>query len=197
MPMSRILAGLCAIVALCTMPFTPAHAGGITGLTRWLDRIDLVRHISFERPTLAPFSYVMFCQRTPEDCRGGATALIAMTPRARQAIEAVNRAVNAAIAPRYDRSDVWTADATTGDCEDYALTKRRALIAAGFPASALSMAVARTRSGEGHAVLVARTSAGDFVLDNRHGALREWHRTDLSILKMASSANPRIWYAVR
>jgi predicted transglutaminase-like cysteine proteinase len=53
-----------------------------------------------------------------------------------------------------------------GDCEDYALEKRRRLVAAGVPASALSMAVAVTARGEVHAVLVVRFQSGDWVLDN-------------------------------
>ncbi len=53
-----------------------------------------------------------------------------------------------------------------GDCEDYALEKRRRLIAAGVPAQALSMAVVVTRRGEGHAVLVVSLEDGDVVLDN-------------------------------
>ncbi len=53
-----------------------------------------------------------------------------------------------------------------GDCEDYALEKRRRLIAAGVPASAMSMAVAVTARGETHAVLVVSFQSGDWVLDN-------------------------------
>ncbi len=53
-----------------------------------------------------------------------------------------------------------------GDCEDYALEKRRRLIEAGVPAQALSMAVAVTKRGERHAVLVVAFEAGDVVLDN-------------------------------
>ena len=53
-----------------------------------------------------------------------------------------------------------------GDCEDYALEKRRRLIAAGVPEQALSMAVAVTARGESHAVLVVRFESGDWVLDN-------------------------------
>jgi predicted transglutaminase-like cysteine proteinase len=53
-----------------------------------------------------------------------------------------------------------------GDCEDYALEKRRRLIAAGVPAEALSMAVVVTGRGESHAVLVATVENGDIVLDN-------------------------------
>jgi predicted transglutaminase-like cysteine proteinase len=53
-----------------------------------------------------------------------------------------------------------------GDCEDYALEKRRRLIAAGVPAEAMSMAVAITARGEAHAVLLVRFESGDWVLDN-------------------------------
>jgi predicted transglutaminase-like cysteine proteinase len=53
-----------------------------------------------------------------------------------------------------------------GDCEDYALEKRRRLIAAGVPESALSLAVAITARGEGHAVLMISLKSGDVVLDN-------------------------------
>lgn len=53
-----------------------------------------------------------------------------------------------------------------GDCEDYALEKRRRLIEAGVPAAALSMAVAVTARGESHAVLVVAFEQGDWVLDN-------------------------------
>ena len=53
-----------------------------------------------------------------------------------------------------------------GDCEDYALEKRRRLIAAGIPAEALSMAVVVTHRGERHAVLIVAFEAGDMVLDN-------------------------------
>jgi predicted transglutaminase-like cysteine proteinase len=53
-----------------------------------------------------------------------------------------------------------------GDCEDYALEKRRRLIAAGVPTQALSMAVAVTARGESHAVLIVSMESGDVVLDN-------------------------------
>lgn len=53
-----------------------------------------------------------------------------------------------------------------GDCEDYALEKRRQLIDAGVPESALSLAVAVTARGEAHAVLMISLKSGDWVLDN-------------------------------
>ena len=196
MPTLTSFAKLCAVALLCAATTVPAQAAGIGGLGRSIGGIDAVKRISMQRPTLAPFSYVMFCQQNPDDCRSGATDVITMTPSARRTLATINRHVNRSIKPRSDRTDVWSADPARGDCEDYALTKRRALIRAGLPASALLMAVARTRYGEGHAVLVARTTTGDLVLDNRSNVLREWYRTDLSWQKIASGENPRLWYAV-
>jgi len=53
-----------------------------------------------------------------------------------------------------------------GDCEDYALEKRRRLIEAGVPAESLSMAVAVAARGSRRAVLVVSFESGDWVLDN-------------------------------
>src|SRR5690606_7936840 len=88
-------------------------------------------------------------------------------------LKRVNARVNAAIQPRNDGgADVWNASATSGDCEDYVLAKRRALIKAGIPASSLRIAYVKTRKGVGHAILVVRTSKGDFVLDNLNKSVR-------------------------
>jgi len=49
-----------------------------------------------------------------------------------------------------------------GDCEDYALLKRKLLLQAARPRPALLITVARDRNGDGHAVLtVKRQSQGD------------------------------------
>ena len=53
-----------------------------------------------------------------------------------------------------------------GDCEDYVLAKRKALIAQGVPAAALSIAIVKTSWGESHAVLLLAADGDEFVLDN-------------------------------
>ena len=71
----------------------------------------------------------------------------------------VNREVNAAMDYRAEPDDVWGAGS---DCEDFAVRKLEALLAAGVPRGALRLAIARL-DGRGHAVLVV----GDtWVLDN-------------------------------
>jgi predicted transglutaminase-like cysteine proteinase len=91
-------------------------------------------------------------------------------------INAINREVNKDVHKAtdfdlYGLLEYWSLPRVVngkmyGDCEDYALEKRRRLIAAGVPESALSMAVAVTARGETHAVLVVSFESGDWVLDN-------------------------------
>jgi predicted transglutaminase-like cysteine proteinase len=51
-------------------------------------------------------------------------------------------------------------------CKDYVLVKRRKLIEAGVPRESLLIAIVWTAQEQGHAVLIAHTDRGDFVLDN-------------------------------
>lgn len=145
-------------------------------------------------PTMAPFAFIRYCVANPAACRASEQRIIAWTPQNRALVAAVNYRVNRSIVPMNDAGeDVWQANVVAGDCEDFVLTKRQALLEAGLPASALRIAVATTASGEGHAVLVVKTSAGDFVLDNRFNRMLAWHNTDLHFIKIASAENPRLW----
>jgi len=151
-----------------------------------------VRPSKVERQA-APLAYQLFCLKSPRDCRAGASGSIRLTAAKQAMLARINRQVNRSMRPVYDKGvDRWSADTRSGDCEDFALTKRRHLIKAGFPAGALRMAVARTGWGEGHAVLVVHTSTGDYVLDNRTDSIKTWRQTDLKLIKMAS-ANPLRW----
>lgn len=82
----------------------------------------------------------------------------------------------------YHVADYWNApdlhDGVRGDCEDFALEKRRLLIQQGVPAAAMSIAIVRTRLGEDHAVLVVSTYQGDYVLDNLQYDIRPWRKAN-------------------
>jgi predicted transglutaminase-like cysteine proteinase len=68
---------------------------------------------------------------------------------------------------QYGREDVWVLPTSgMGDCEDFAMLKRKMLIERGWPASALSISVGATAQGEAHAVLLVATAQGQYVLDN-------------------------------
>lgn len=99
----------------------------------------------------------------------------------------INSRINTTLQPRSDMEvhglfDVWSlplsAGLTYGDCEDFALEKRAALINAGVPASALSMAVVYTPTLQTHAVLVLTTDQGEYVLDSLAPAILPWAQTD-------------------
>ncbi len=154
-------------------------------------------------PALAPLGHVVFCLANPAECRRPMrrAGRIAVSPARLAALSAVNEAVNAAIRPRPDPrrgglADTWSLAPDAGDCEDFAITKRHALIAQGWPASQLRIATGITASGDGHAVLVVRTRRGDLVLDSRTAAIRPWWATGLRWVSMQSGAAPQAWKAI-
>ena len=136
----------------------------------------------------APIGLIVFCMQQPEYCRGGGAEQLRLTSDIMNKLQRINHSVNRGIHPRSDKGDVWSVNVSYGDCEDYALTKRAKLIASGLPASALRMATVRTRTGEGHAVLVVRTDKGDYVLDNLSGEVKAWNRTGLRWIAMSGAS---------
>jgi len=84
----------------------------------------------------------------------------------------VNSSVNSQITyttdlQQFGKAEHWEATETLGDCEDYALRKRKVLLDKGVPLSALRLATCWTETNEYHAVLIVVTPNGDYVLDNR------------------------------
>lgn len=147
-----------------------------------------------------PFGFIEFCLSHVRDCSGGTDepALFVLDDAKRREMEAVNAAVN--MLPElsdmalHGRSEFWTYAGTIGgDCEDLALEKRRRLIALGWPADAALIATAKDRSGDGHAVLIASTDQGDFVLDNRTSDIKLWSRTNYKWRARQSRRRPYVW----
>lgn len=190
-----------AYIALsCSLVAQAAIAASPAGMGRSIHVPPANSFIKTSRATLAPFAFIRFCRSNQSDCEAERGAsIVDLTPDNRAKLQSVNASVNRSMKPVNDapsEGDVWAADGASGDCEDFALTKRRHLIAQGWPARSLRIAVARTRTGEGHAVLVAKTSEGDLVLDNRFSAIRTWNKTDLTWEKIQSEDNPRLWFGI-
>ena len=125
-----------------------------------------------------------------------------LTPMLWSAITRVNSRVNRAITQRKDQEtygveEFWAtplaAGLSYGDCEDYVLEKRRALMAEGVPAHALSIAVVRTSWGESHAVLLVSTSQGDYVLDNLNPWVLPWEKANLVWLERQVAGGAFNW----
>lgn len=151
--------------------------------------------------TQPPYGFVDFCNRMPAECREGAPEEIRKAGNSDHLAELdrVNRKVNREIEPMSDKdlygvTEYWTIPKNgKGDCEDYALLKRQILMRAGWPASALLITVVLDEKGEGHAVLTARTAAGDYVLDNKTDEMKLWHKTPYRFIMRQSYLNPRLW----
>jgi len=155
-------------------------------------------------PTLAPFQHVRFCLRYPSECRSDPASeeRIGLYPETAQLLDRINRAVNTEISPTVksygsDLQSRWNIAPATGDCNDYAVTKRHELMRSGLPAKALRLAVVKTPSGVGHLVLVVATTKGDIVLDNLTGAILPWQQTRYQWLKIQSASDARFWYSVK
>ncbi|MBA2124802.1 transglutaminase [Hyphomicrobium methylovorum] len=150
-----------------------------------------------------PYGFVRFCESMPQECVATAKndARFEATPERLAILDSVNRQVNHEIEPATDMeiygvTEYWTLPKTRGDCEDYALLKRHRLIARGWPAGALLMTVVRDEKNEGHAVLTARTTQGDFILDNKIDVVRLWNQTPYHYVMRQSYLDPKVWVSL-
>jgi predicted transglutaminase-like cysteine proteinase len=162
------------------------------------------RYLSTFERSAPPIGWVQFCQQNRSDCLQAGkdgSAIQKGTPEF-AAIWSINSAVNDAITPITDEDhwgmvERWSYPTDgAGDCEDYVLEKRRRLIDAGIPPSALFITVVLDHEGLGHAVLTVRTSEGDLVLDNQQGKVKPWSRTGYTFLKWQSADNPGEWVSL-
>lgn len=135
--------------------------------------------------SLKPWAVSGLCKNNPAECRGGGSASVAATPDLLNLLKRVNVQVNRSIRYRAERIDDWAINPREGDCEDYALSKRSALVRAGVDASALRIGITSTRQGASHAVLLVMTDRGRLVLDNRTGVIREVGRSEYRIQAMS------------
>jgi len=152
--------------------------------------------------TSVPIGAAQFCKTHGVDCRPNAGRQIeALTDTSWQQLVSVNDKVNSSVSPitdqdLYNVTEFWTYPAGRGDCEDFALEKRRMLIANGWSPGALMMTVVRQSNGEGHAVLMVRTDRGDLVLDNQDGRVLVWNDTPYEFVKRQSQTDPRKWVGI-
>ena len=152
----------------------------------------------------APIGWVEFCVEYKGECSTGASAPrdIVLTSKTWSDLIKVNNWVNDAIKPITD-IDHWgvverwsLGEDGYGDCEDYALLKRRMLIQAGWPREALLMTVVRDKKGDGHAVLTVKTNRGEFILDNQETQVLAWNKTGYKFVKRQSQADQNTWVSL-
>jgi predicted transglutaminase-like cysteine proteinase len=195
------LTGLGTIVALALIATPPAAAQ--TQLAALPTKTEPLTLRGSARPTQA---WVHFCKRYPAECAVDPSepAAVDLTPKVWQAIVAVNRRVNGEIKAvtdkdhwgvedRWDFPDDGCPDHGCGDCEDYQLLKRKLLAEAGLPRRAMRMTVVIDEDGQGHAVMMVRTTWGDFILDNKRNPVLPWHQTGYVYVKQEGQEANMAW----
>ena len=142
----------------------------------------------------APYAWVDFCKRMPAECRVSTAEpeRVEMTPKLWKTIVTINGRINREIEAVTDEEhwgvvDRWDIpEDGKGDCEDFALLKRKRLAEAGIPRRAMLMTVVIDEENAGHAVLMIRTDRGDFMLDNKRNAVLPWSQTGYVYVKRES-----------
>lgn len=156
---------------------------------------------TFGRTTI-PVGYFEYCQRYADRCaRPSDGPSIWLTKQRWTEIVQVNADVNQAVQPLTDNEifgveERWEYPSLVGDCEDYALQKRKLLNEIGYPLGALLMTVGRDADGGGHAVLTVVTDRGDYVLDNMEQRVLLWKDAELYYLKRQSQDDPNAWVSL-
>ena len=195
--MVRSVPILC-LTLLCSTVVSPCPAAQVD-LTP-----PLPRFLPVGERAKPPIEWADYCARFPTECAGQPAGirpldmnldtwlkLISINAWANAAIEAKTDADHWGVADRWD-------DPTDGygDCEDFAILKRQALVAMGIPEETLLLTVVWDKDNTGHAVLTAHTSEGDLILDNRKSDILVWSNTGYDFVKRQSQLNPNEWVYV-
>ena len=144
------------------------------------------------------------CRRLPVECafRAPQALRVILNDDKWAMLVRVNDSVNRAVTAvedidQHGVDELWTYPVDNkGDCEDFALLKRRTLIEAGWPEAALSIVMVIEQAGRGHAVLVAMTDKGDFVLDNLNRSIMSPQQTGYQFRKAVTPDNYNLWRSV-
>lgn len=191
--------GLVSLNAVPVLAAEQAPATGISDLAKTLSvpfgavpqhparrlMLTQVQKEHTKRYKNGPRKWREYCARQAADCMVTARGMVLpFSPALWRTLQEVNEAVNTKMRYTPDPQngqgvDKWVRPVLTarglvaGDCEDYVLAKRHALLQRGLPAGALRFTlVARDRGAKvDHAVLVVATDFGDFVLDNLGGSI--------------------------
>ncbi len=189
-----------AMAAFCILgTMGHAQASQAFGREPHTGQLPVGAHLAEGGLTTSPAAFAVFCNSYPDQCMSNGTSeLLHLDTLRWQEMVDVNALVNRRIHPRPDApgADVWELGVTSGDCDEFAVEKRRELLSRGWPSAALSLAVAYVANGQAHLVLTIRTDRGDFVLDNLRTGVLSSERTGYRWLMRQSTLHPRLWVRV-
>jgi predicted transglutaminase-like cysteine proteinase len=153
--------------------------------------------LDLQSPVPPPYAFTHFCLDYADECRVHEASF---NDAADSDIADVNNEVNRTISPHGDKIRIgfgtWRIAPPSGDCNDYAVTKRHQLLDRGWPSRSLLLAEVITRQGEHHLVLVVRSERRDVVLDNLTSAIQDWSATPYEWVRVQSPDDPQSWLSV-
>ncbi|KAA0699253.1 hypothetical protein DTW90_07490 [Neorhizobium sp. P12A] len=158
-------------------------------------------HLASTRSVGAPPAFVSACHRYAWLCSNRPGRAMSDN-EALSLLKQVNSRVNAEVIPAEDvatsgKQDYWSLPINgRGDCEDYALLKKKELLDAGFKSDRLAMTVVLDRNGGNHSVLMARLDSGDYVLDNLGSRVKPWEDTGYTFIARQNFENQRSWQVI-
>jgi predicted transglutaminase-like cysteine proteinase len=190
-----------AVIVACIACSSASHAP-FFGFPRALK--FQAEQIAFGVPALPPIAHTRLCLQYPDDCEVHGIDFrrrnIVLTRALRNELNEVNREVNREIVPKRNEGGVlaerWLVAPESGECHDYAVTKRHELLARGWPSRSLLLAEVVVPSGEHHLVLVVRLADLDLVLDSLNANIRPVGQTPYQWVKVESPYDPKFWFAV-
>ena len=195
----------CATADLSVGSIPPVPSSVLTAPAAGLSPIPVHAMPASSAVADVPPGYVSFCLRFADQCAApakDAPQSLVLTPAIWETLNRVNLATNESLWPEddqrhYGRAEYWTIPTDGyGDCEDSALTKRKALMAAGVPEAALRIAVVVTPGNARHAVLSVATDRGDYVLDNLKDQIVAWDRTGYTWIERQDLSQASGWVSL-
>jgi predicted transglutaminase-like cysteine proteinase len=165
---------------------------------------DYPRFIHVGNQTNTPIGWTQFCATYDSVCntKPAEPRDVVLDDKAWKSLVSVNNWANDNIKPMTDMDHYgmiqwWRyPDDGAGACHSFALLKRRMLIKAGWPRTALLMTIVREANGEGHAVLTVKTDRGEFILDNLNEKILLWSETPYHYYKRQSQSDPNTWVSL-
>jgi predicted transglutaminase-like cysteine proteinase len=146
--------------------------------------VEAVAATDFAETAVAGIAVAGDDPAVPDNSATGTPYAFVLDERGWRTVNRINRRMNREIRhvpdqELYGEEDRWSLPgAARGDCEDYVLAKRSALIEAGVAPEALSIAIVETPRGESHAVLLLASDRGEYVLDSLSPWVSRWDRVN-------------------
>jgi predicted transglutaminase-like cysteine proteinase len=153
--------------------------------------------------SLPPIGHTLFCQNYPGECayRRPAPRFLSESSKALYYdLEQIHRRINTSIRPnpvkagKLDPTERWNVSPISGNCNDFAVSKRHELLQRGWPSSALLLAEVTLDTGEHHLILVVNLHGDSYVLDNLEpNPVPLLQTTRYRWKRIESAEDPRLW----